>query len=64
MGNDELVPRFASSVEPSAASRAAVPIQMGFVRLGGMRVRVEFPDSGYRETIPMGRLYPSTREMS
>lgn len=36
----------ASDVDPSDASRAAVPMQIGFVRLGGMSVNEELPDSG------------------
>lgn len=36
IGYDEFVPEFASDVSPSAVSRAAVPIQIGFVKLGGI----------------------------
>ena len=46
MGYDEFVPEFESDVSPLAVSRAAVPIQIGFVRLGGIWVKEEFWDSG------------------
>lgn len=36
MGNDEFEPRSASWVEPSSARRAAVPMQIGFVKFGGI----------------------------
>ena len=56
MGYDELVPELASDVSPSAVSKEAVPIQMGFVRFGGISVREALPDSGYSDTIAKGRL--------
>ncbi len=43
-------------MSPWAASSAAVPIQMGFVRFGGILVSDLFPDSGYRDTMPSGML--------
>ena len=40
------MPRLASAREPASASRAAVPMQTGLVRLGGMRVRLALLDCG------------------
>lgn len=53
-----------SAGAPSRSSSAAVPIQIGLVRFGGISVNVELPDSGYKEMIAIGMLYPSTREIS
>lgn len=46
----------ASDVDPSDPNKAAVPIQIGFVRLGGMSVKEALPDSGNSDTIAMGIL--------
>ena len=46
MGNDELVPKFASASEPASVRRAAVPMHIGFVKFGGISVSLELPDSG------------------
>jgi len=49
IGNDEFVPALvpvASEVDPSDASNEAVPMHIGFVRLGGMSVNEALPDSG------------------
>jgi len=64
MTYDELDPKVESVVSPCAASRAAVPMQTGFVRLGGTSASDAFPEEAYNAMMPMGRLYPSTREIS
>ena len=44
IGNDELEPKSASTVEPTAPSRELVPMQIGFVRFGGISSSVELPE--------------------
>lgn len=41
-----------------------MPMQTGFVRFGGMSVRDELSEEAYSAMMPIGRLYPSTREIS
>ena len=46
MGYDEFVPECESEVSPGVVNRAAVPIQIGFVKLGGIWVKEGLSDSG------------------
>ena len=46
IGYDEFVLESASDASPLAVSRAAVPMQIGLVKLGGIWVREALPDSG------------------
>lgn len=54
--------RLLAALVPGAERYEDVPIQIGLVRFGG--ISVKFEDVPGRKTMPIGRLYPSTSEMS
>ena len=64
IGYVAFVPRVWSDVSPTGARSEDVPIHIGLVRFGGMSVKLGFVDSATRVMMPIGRLYPSTRERS
>ena len=56
MGNELLVPEWASVVEDWDSRKEEVPMQIGFIRLGGMSASLGLLDCGYREMMAMGTL--------
>lgn len=56
IGNEGFEPSYASVVEPELSRNDEVPIQIGFIRLGGMRARLGLLDWGYRDTMAIGIL--------
>ena len=64
MGNDALEPKVASLSESDDSRSEGEPMQTGFVRLGGMSLRLELRVSLARKIMATGILYPSTRDIS
>ena len=56
IGKDPLVPECASLVELEPSRKDEVPMQIGFIRFGGICASLGLLDSGYREMMATGRL--------